>query len=695
MQVLRLRTFVEKVRKNIVMTHEYAAPVFHLRTFIYHQLIGCLLLLYDYDEVNLSFQLFQVTTRNGHYFSPLSSILTMAFRMATKHYCYIFLLVALLIFTQLRCSPPCPSQTEATKKSDVGKEASQILDPASDLADLADLNGREGADKVCSLLKTNRHFSLNSFWSQEHDKIRDSLLHSPANEPFGKRSEELQKLIDKVLEALPPSRLRRSLRPQSVSPEHHPEKVRRILNIIWERYNAVDKASNKSSNETQPHPQEPPKLKILVFGGSPTAGSNCERNNKLKKQGGCAWPGHLEKFLNAYLGFEAVEIVNFAMGASSSAVASMMLRFRLFPSSMLPDGPDIIINAYSVNDFSYQASGSFRKMVEDFVESANTLQSCDGDRPLVVYLDDLVANYARPHSLMVGESYNAEIAKLMQWYQVMTVAYSDIVRDMVYADREESKLLVDWRGDIKHLTWAGHIAVVLSFMFNGVSTVIDFCDDEIYRSQHGNSIKATNANSANASVAVLDPSLRPILDDKITLHSITDAWVERQKSWDCKAQQQQTCAFAWVAMRREKEMGHVRGVSEIIQEARGWKSLTKWPPTNYGLYGTETNGTIILNVTDTSRRVNSVNVFYMKSYSEKWQGSKVQANIFLGSHNATESTPVASFELSGFHEKKTSEFFMEQVRFENPGSHDDVLLHLRMVGGETFRIGGLAFCEQA
>jgi hypothetical protein len=58
----------------------------------------------------------------------------------------------------------------------------------------------------------------------------------------------------------------------------------------------------------------------------------------------------------------------------------------------------------------------------------------------------------------------------------MTVAYSDVMRDMVYADREESKLLVDWKGDMNHLTWAGHITAVLSFMFNGVSTVIDSCD---------------------------------------------------------------------------------------------------------------------------------------------------------------------------------------------------------------------------
>jgi hypothetical protein len=171
---------------------------------------------------------------------------------------------------------------------------------------------------------------------------------------------------------------------------------------------------------------------------------------------------------------------------------------------------------------------------------------------------------------------------------------------------------------MKHLTWAGHIAVVLSYIFNGVSTVIDFCDDEIYRSQHGSSIKANKADDANnntysanantiASGALLDPSLRPILDDEITLNYITDAWEERQKSWNCKAQQQ-ACAFAWVAMRREKEMSHVRQVSDIIQKVRRWKEVNEWPPTNYGLYGTETNGTILLNLTDLSRRVNSVNL---------------------------------------------------------------------------------------
>jgi hypothetical protein len=79
----------------------------------------------------------------------------------------------------------------------------------------------------------------------------------------------------------------------------------------------------------------------LVFGGSPTAGSNCELNNRLKKQGGWAWPDYLETF-----SFDAVQVGSYAMGPSSSSVVSMIHRFRLFPASiMMPDRPEIIVNA--------------------------------------------------------------------------------------------------------------------------------------------------------------------------------------------------------------------------------------------------------------------------------------------------------------------------------------------------------------
>jgi hypothetical protein len=515
----------------------------------------------------------------------------------------VLLLVAVQLTSNLQFAPPQAEMPKASSLNISTSSSDTNTRIALHQSSLQILEHRDGADTICSLLKANsQQLSLNSIWMRELDKIRDSLLHSPANKPFGKRSGELQKLIDQVLDALPPSRLRRSLRPQSVSPEHHPQKIRRILNILWKRYQTTKEDTTNTAMTTTPSP----KLQVLVFGGSPTAGSNCERNKRLKKQGNCAWPGHLETFLNAFLGFDAVQVVNYAMGATSSSVASMILRFRLFPPSMMPDGPDIIINAYAVNDYSYYDSGVFPKMVQDFTESANTLSSCQGDRPLVVYLDDFVVNFAKGRALLTSETYNADIGKLMQWYQVMTVAYSDVVRDMVYANREEQVLLVDWKHDDKHLTWAGHIAIVLSFMFNGVNSVLDFCDDETYRIlQHGSKksdINSSTTNSKNATKAlILDPSLRLVLDERVALSSITENWKGRQNGYMCQSGggHDQRCAFAWVAMRREAEMGHLpQGQGPKFQEVDGWQYCTTWPPTDYGLYATASNGTFLLNVTD-------------------------------------------------------------------------------------------------
>jgi len=202
--------------------------------------------------------------------------------------------------------------------------------------------GSHGADSFCSFMSANGASSdASTLWSEHLDSIRESLLHSPANnKPFGARSSDLQPLIDGVLNILSPARLRRSLRP--VSADWHMPRIRRILNVLLER---------------RRHPESAPPLQVLVFGGSPTVGSNCERNKKYKKNGACAWPGHLQEFTNHLLGFDAIRVINYGMGASSSEVATMILNFRLFPDSMLPDGPDVIINAYSVNDFSYYVGG--------------------------------------------------------------------------------------------------------------------------------------------------------------------------------------------------------------------------------------------------------------------------------------------------------------------------------------------------
>jgi hypothetical protein len=83
----------------------------------------------------------------------------------------------------------------------------------------------------------------------------------------------------------------------------------------------------------------------------------------------------------------------------------------------------------------------------------------------------------------------------------------------------------------------------------------------------------------------------------------------------------------------------------------------------------------------------------MKSYSEKWIGSEVEASILVGSANS--STLLASVQLSGFHDKQTSEYYMESLRFIIPErvDVDSVRLHLKFVAGGTFKISGVAFCS--
>ena len=516
--------------------------------------------------------------------------------------------------------------------------------------------------------------SIGTIWKRELPSLKEALLHSPANVPFGSRSKELNILIEKVFRALPTSRLRRSVRPAS-----HPDsdsKILRILDILAKRY------INPSDN---------PPLRILVFGGSPVVGSNCERNNRLKKQGHCAWPGHLQEFINAYLRYDAVEVINYGIGASSSSIATMMLQLRIFPRSMLPDGPDIIMNAYAVNDFSYHSDGSssFGEMFTSFLQAANDLSNCKRDRPLVLFLDDFSVNFWRGHAIEPVESYRAEITKYTNYHHVPTISFVDTIQDFLYGTpgNDEEQLLVDWKGDSKHITWGGHIAIVITIVYNALQTLIDSCDT-MDKATEKNALNQTQLNN----YGVLDAYVRPKLHDNgVTLNNIHELWTGQH---NCHNGAVKTCPFAWVALRKEEEHSHMEDIDSIIVEADNWENVRAWPPTNYGFFGSE-NGTAVLhvedeNMTGSTTLVSSIKIIYMKSYSEKWQNSQIRAVA----RRCNEE--VGSVDISGFHEKSTSEYFVENISLKTEGLHDcndpGVYLSLHMIGGSTFRIGGIAFC---
>jgi len=483
------------------------------------------------------------------------------------------------------------------------------------------------------------------FWNQQLNRTVEALGHSPAN-----KTDFMTRMAWQVLHTLPTSKLQESLSTPSIDPH----KMKGLISLT----------------------EQGKTIQVLVFGGSPTVGSNCERDGRAKKQGQCAWPGHLQEFVNAWLGYEAINVVNYGIGASSSEVASMMLRYRLFPASMMPEGPDVIINAYAVNDFSYHStSNNFGKFFEDFVASVRSLTSCDYTRPVVLYLDDFMNTYDRSQSLSQAQSYTAEIQKYTSWYQIPLIAYARMMHPWVYQDTPEAKLLVDRQGDSKHMTWAGHVAVVMTLAYRMLHEVHAYCQDTLLQPHID-----TNAPS------VLDSIHRPLLG-KAKANTVASVWKQNQDDWNCNATSS-SCDFAWVALRREREMYHLPQITDIMGEAHGWEYRTKWPPSNYGLYSNGVNSTLWLRVNSTA--ANTVGFFYMKSYSEKWKDANVQVTVHLGN----QSNPVTTTTLSGYHDKSTSEFFPASLQFDHSIKEEVVYAELRQIGGGTFRISAVSFCTQ-
>jgi hypothetical protein len=98
-------------------------------------------------------------------------------------------------------------------------------------------------------------------------------------------------------------------------------------------------------------------LKVIVFGGSVTAGRRCD--NTPSKERSCAWPARLGKFFreHANVHYHNIEINSFGSGGARTSSSLPMIAMRI--SSLKPD---VVIWDYAMNDCSAYASGRLRKL---------------------------------------------------------------------------------------------------------------------------------------------------------------------------------------------------------------------------------------------------------------------------------------------------------------------------------------------
>lgn len=94
--------------------------------------------------------------------------------------------------------------------------------------------------------------------------------------------------------------------------------------------------------------------------------------------------------------------------------------------------------------------------------------------------------------------------------------------------------------------------------------------------------------------------------------------------------------------------------------------------------------------------VKTLNFMVMKSYGEKWKDSKVRIEAYVDRSGESPShTPAKTLEISGIHDRHTSETYNHYLDLgsQEATSQDSLRIKFVLIGGNTFKFMGMAFCN--
>jgi hypothetical protein len=427
-------------------------------------------------------------------------------------------------------------------------------------------------------------------------------------------------------------------------------------------------------------------------------------------------------------GERAVQVSNLAVGGSSSEIGAMQLEYQLFPKGM--EIPHIVLLAYSANDSSEKDTDTlFYKHMQDVVQAAHNLRHCDDDLPLVVMVDDFYGS--RPHLMM---EHTARVYSISSWYQIMSVNYANVVRHAVYGNYVNSSVPDPLMGSTYnvHLGMGFHTGMAWTILFNFLNAIVQACsdgDDGLETSlapsmtQWINTSWTNKTNTEELSSSKKqqgNPSSKYIgrLRPDATPNSIVFEWKDRVavKEKNCQMNNRinstshvPVCSYAWMVNRQTDIMTpqHVNNVLRTVLKSNdGW--VAKGRPIQQprtGWYAEKANATFSMQLHNVSVETNFLTFLTMKSYGPTFVGTKlaVVARVaHVGDHNNSNPNNTAknhdeqetSYEISGYHETKTSVHFPHKLQLPGGGAKvgDTIFVEVKLIGGSTFKIAGMAFC---
>lgn len=165
------------------------------------------------------------------------------------------------------------------------------------------------------------------------------------------------------------------------------------------------------------------------------------------------------------------------------------------------------------------------------------------------------------------------------------------------------------------------------------------------------------------------------------------------------------CILSWVA-NLERRLDNPKRITDklnpYITSNTGWSAADDnnklgWVPS--GGRGSK----FTMEWKEITRPVRAVTWMIMRSYGEKWEGSRLRVEVWSG------GTRMASEEIVGSHNKKTSETYNIKMRLRDGAGGDagekhvgngggaavgsDLKITFELIGGTTFKISGMAICD--
>jgi hypothetical protein len=474
-------------------------------------------------------------------------------------------------------------------------------------------------------------------------------------------------------------------------------------------------------------------LSVVVMGGSVTYGrgscydpfkKHAVKSNSIK----CSWPLVLQRLVDDFLGPNVVRIENLAVGGTSTALSTTIVKYKLYPEnigSLKKYDPDIIINAYSTND-SLPPSGNAtydmeyqlekREMAQKFIQACQASRPCD-DLPLVMYVDDYVGNQ---HNLILGENTNGwKTQEITEWYGAMFVSYATAVRRIVYANQQETLLSGYWpwwsgRSDPPriqvHFPLSAHIALSWVVGYAVLSSIVEFCDDA-YSDAHV--AKQFPDFYPQIIMDMVERVAPPPLNADTKIETISADWLEKTKT-DVVTRdkmcgkrhlnetlREQPCDIAFIC----GPVGTVRSARSLQQftkyfvtEDVGWKVDNQvkdggWK-NKLGYVAVAQNATTTFYKAKTTNDVRALKLYYLKSYGEKWEGSR--ARFTLRGLKNQEKVLEKTFTLDAWHNSNTSIAYQHELDLGKEALSAGVRVELtaQLISGASFKIIGLVICSR-